>query len=223
MTEKAPITPSLPTVRRLPTYLRLLKELQDENQQYVSSTYIADRFQLEPIQVRKDLAAMGIVGQPRLGFVVADLIAAIMQFLGWNNTTKAFLIGAGNLGSALIGYSGFAGYGLNIIAAFDVDNSKIGTRIHNIEVFPLEKLPDLAVRLHIHLGILTLPAAAAQATADMLVQTSITAIWNFTPVKLILPAGVIVEKVDLAASLAVLSCSLKEKFLLNMSGEAENG
>jgi redox-sensing transcriptional repressor len=214
MTQKIQNPPSLPTVRRLPTYLRLLKELQDEKQHYVSSTYIAERFQLESIQVRKDLAAMGIVGQPRLGFAVAELVSAIMQFLGWNNASDAFLIGAGNLGAALAGYSGFADYGLHIVAAFDVDTSKIGTRIHDTKIFPLQKLPDLAQRLHVHIGILTLPAVAAQTTTDMLVQAGITAIWNFTPVKLIVPGGVIVEKVDLAASLAVLSRSVKERLPL---------
>jgi redox-sensing transcriptional repressor len=215
--QKSQSNPSLPTVRRLPTYLRLLNELQDDKQHYVSSTYIAERFQLEPIQVRKDLAAMGIVGQPRLGFAVTEMISAIMQFLGWNNASEAFLVGAGNLGSALAGYGGFADYGLNILAAFDVEKSKIGTRIHDIKVFPLQKLPDLALRLHVHIGILTLPAAAAQTTTDMLVQAGITAIWNFTPVKLIVPQGVIVEKVDLAASLAVLSRSVKEKLPPNIT------
>jgi redox-sensing transcriptional repressor len=220
MIEKILTTPSLPTVRRLPTYLRLLKELQDEKQLNVSSTYIAERFQLEPIQVRKDLAAMGIVGQPRLGFAVTELTCAIMQFLGWNNASEAFLIGAGNLGSALAGYSGFADYGLNIVAAFDVDKNKTGTRIHDIKVFPLQKLPDLARRLHVHIGILTLPAAAAQSITDMLVKVGIKAIWNFTPVKLKVPEDVIVEKVDLAASLAVLSRSLKEKLPLKIVGGA---
>jgi redox-sensing transcriptional repressor len=212
MTENFLNTPSLPTIRRLPTYLRLVKELQQKEQPYVSSTYIAEQFQLEPIQVRKDLASMGIVGQPRLGFAVPELTSAIMQFLGWNNTNEAFLIGAGNLGSALAGYSGFGDYGLNIVAAFDVDSCKIGARIHGIKVFPLAKLSALANRMHVHIGILTLPASAAQATTDLIVQSGITAIWNFTPAKLMVPEGIILERVDLAASLAVLSRSLKKNF-----------
>ena len=210
MNEKVQPAPSLPTVRRLPMYLRLLKNLQDDGQQHVSSTLIAERFGLDPVQVRKDLAGMGIVGQPRLGFAVAELTQAIMHFLGWNNTNEAFLVGAGNLGSALAGYGGFADYGLNIIAAFDTDERKIGATVHEVKVFPLTKLPDLARRLHVHIGILTIPAAAAQNTAELLVQAGFKALWNFTPVNLAVPHGVIVERVDLAASLAVLSRSLKE-------------
>lgn len=211
MTGKPLAMPSLPTVRRLPMYLRLLIGLQSDKQQHVSSTFIAERFQLEPIQVRKDLAAVGIVGQPRRGFAVTELTAAIMQFLGWNNTNEAFLIGAGNLGSALAGYRGFVDYGLDIVAAFDIDTKKIGTHIHGIKVFPLAKAPDLAGRLRVQIGILTLPAAAAQEAADMLVGAGFRALWNFTPAKLIAPDSIIVERVDLAASLAVLSRRLKER------------
>lgn len=214
MNEKEPITPSLPTIRRLPMYLRLLIELQGEQHLHVSSTFIAERFQLEPIQVRKDLAAMGIVGQPRIGFVVTDLTAAIMQFLGWNTANEAFLIGAGNLGAALAGYRGFVDYGLDIVAAFDSDKRKIGTHMHGIKIFPLEKMPDLARRLHVQIGILTLPAEAAQEAADLLVQSGFKALWNFTPAKLIVPDSIIVERVDLAASLAVLSRKLKEQLNL---------
>lgn len=200
----------MPTVRRLPAYLRLLRDAKESGLQYVSSTLIAEKLQLEPIQVRKDLAAMGITGQPRLGFAASGLIDAIVNFLGWNNTADAFIIGAGNLGSALAGYSGFGDYGLNIVAAFDTDEKKIGKMIHGKEVFPLERLIRLAKRMHVHIAILTLPAAAAQSTAQWLVEAGIRAIWNFTPVKLVVPDGIIVERVDLAASLAVLSRSLRE-------------
>ena len=203
----------MPTVRRLPAYLRLLRDSREGGQQYVSSTYIAERLQLEPIQVRKDLAGMGIIGQPRLGFVVNDLIDAIVNFLGWNTTADAFIVGAGNLGSALAGYSGFADYGLNIVAAFDRDEKKIGTRIHGKKVYPMGRLSGLARRMHVHIAILTLTAADAQSTADRLVEVGIRAIWNFTPVKLVVPESIIVEKVDLAASLAVFSRSLREKII----------
>lgn len=202
---------ALPTVRRLPSYLRIIKDFQETGQQYISSTIIAERLQLEPIQVRKDLAAVGIGGHPRLGFAINDLLKAIIHFLGWDNTTDAFIIGAGNLGSALAGYQGFTDYGLNIIAAFDVDEKKISTLIHGREIFHMDRLPELARRLNVHIGILTLPADFAQNATDALIASGITAIWNFTPVKLIVPEDVIVEKIDLAASLAVLSRTLQKK------------
>jgi redox-sensing transcriptional repressor len=141
---------------------------------------------------------------------VAELIDAIEQFLGWKNTSDAFLVGAGSLGSALLGYEGFKEYRLNVLAGFDANPVKIGTHIHGKEIFAMDKLPDLIRRMHVLIGILTVPAAAAQQVADVLVGAGIRAIWNYTPVQLQVPDGVIVEDVKLAASLAVLSSRLAE-------------
>ena len=161
-------------------------------------------------QVRKDLAVTGIVGKPKVGYSVPQLIEAIQEFLGWNNTTDAFLVGAGSLGRALLGYTGFRDYGLNIVAAFDVDPAKIGLDIHGREVLPLDKLHDLALRMHVLIGVLTVPAAAAQDVATFMVLSGIRAIWNYTPVKLEVPESVVVEDVKLVSSLAVLSSRLAE-------------
>lgn len=201
----------LPSVRRLPAYLRFLQTLKAHGRDVVSCTHIAEELGLISTQVRKDLAVTGIVGKPKVGYNVPELINAIEEFLGWNNTTDAFLVGAGSLGSALLGYGGFQEYGLNLVAAFDVDPAKVGLDIHGREVFPLEKLHDLALRMHVLIGVLTVPAPAAQDVATYMVLSGIRAIWNYTPVKLEVPESVVVEDVKLASSLAVLSSRLAEQ------------
>ena len=210
MTENELKATPLPSVRRLPTYLRLLCGLRARGREVVSCTHIADDLGLVSVQVRKDLAITGIVGKPKVGYQVPELIAAIEEFLGWNNTKDAFLVGAGSLGGALLGYEGFKEFNLNVLAGFDIDPAKIGTPIHGKDIFPMEKLPNLAKRMHVLIGILTVPAAVAQDVADAMVRAGIRAIWNYTSVQLRVPDSVIVEDVKLAASLAVLSSRLAE-------------
>lgn len=199
---------SLPTIRRLPLYASILFNARDNNQTTISSSFIAKELSLEPIQVRKDLAGIGITGQAGVGFPVLQLIEAIEKFLGWDNTSDAFVVGAGHLGTALAGYEGFKKHGLNIIALFDSDESKIGSMIHDKEVFDIDRMRHLTERLCVSIGILAVPAEVAQVTTNLMVDAGIKAIWNFTPTKLLVPNGIIVERVDLAASLAVLSSKL---------------
>jgi redox-sensing transcriptional repressor len=200
----------LPSVRRLPAYLRFLNTLKARGREVVSCTHISEELGLVSIQVRKDLAVTGIVGKPKVGYGVTELIDAIEDFLGWNNTSDAFLVGAGSLGSALLGYEGFKEFGLNLVAGFDVDPAKIGTQIHGREIFALEKLHDLAFRMHVLIGVLAVPASVAQDTANYLILSGLRALWNYTPVKLDVPESVIVEDVKLSSSLAVLSSRLAE-------------
>jgi len=202
------ISVPLPTIRRLPMYFSLLEKAAQENQTSISSSQLAAALGLEPIQVRKDLAAIGVTGQPRLGFPLAELIQAIERFLGWDNVTDAFIIGAGHLGTALAGYQGFEKHGLNVVALFDNDPRKVGQTIHGKQVLHIDKLGNLANRMHVHIAILTVPAEAAVSTAQLAVEAGIQAIWNFTPTKLTVPEGIVLERVDLAASLAVLSSKL---------------
>jgi redox-sensing transcriptional repressor len=192
-------------VKRLPSYLQLLRVLQAEGHEHVSGTVLASVHNLEPVIVRKDLAITGIIGTPRIGFRVNELIAAIERFLGWNNQTKAVLVGVGNLGAALLGYRGFDNFGLQIVAAFDCDPRKIGQRVHGCKVQSVDQLAGFLGRSQVLLGVLTVPAEAAQATAERMVAAGIRGIWNFTPVKLRLPEEIVTQKEDLAEGLAVLS------------------
>jgi redox-sensing transcriptional repressor len=200
----------LPSVRRLPAYLRLLQSLRTGGRDVVSCTHIGKELGLVSTQVRKDLAVTGIVGKPKVGYNIPALISAIEEFLGWKSAQDAFLVGVGSLGRALLGYQGFQEYGLRLVAGFDIDPIKVGSEVHGKQVFALEELSEQALRKHVRIGVLTVPAAAAQYAAKLMVEAGIRAIWNYTPVTLEVPAKVIVEDVKLSASLAVLSSRLAE-------------
>jgi redox-sensing transcriptional repressor len=196
------------SLRRLPAYYRVLQSWQAAGAQFVSCSIIANELNLDPTQVRKDIESTGVIGKPKVGYRLADLMRGIEDFLGWTNTKDAVLAGAGSLGSALLGYEKFRFYGLHIVAAFDTEPAKIGTRIHGVDVLPMDKLVELAQQMHIHLGVITVPALAAQTVADRMVEGGILAIWNFAPIRLRVPEGVILQNEDLYPSLASLSFKL---------------
>ena len=211
MTDSGIKTASVPTLRRLASYYHCLKQWEGTGRSTVSCTHIAELLMLDPTQVRKDIEATGLVGKPKVGYSVHSLIRAIEMFLGWDRLSDAFLVGAGNLGAALLGYTRFSRYGLNIVAAFDIAPTKIGGRIQGREVLPLDKLSSLARRMHVAIGIITTPAEVAQTVANLMVAGGIRAIWNFAPVILDVPKDVIIENVSLASSLAVLSSRLARR------------
>ena len=208
LSDRAKAAP-VPTLRRLPKYLEYLRNIRVAADAHISCTQIAGALELVPTQVRKDLASTGIVGKPKKGYPVFALIEAIEVFLGWNTPQDAFLVGAGALGTAILGYEGFRNNGLNIVAAFDNDSSKIGTQIRGVEVMSLEKLPDLARRMNIQIGVMTMPPQYAQQIADLLVTGGIKAIWNFTPSLVTVADNIILENAQLASSFAVLSSRLR--------------
>ncbi len=195
---------AVPSIRRLPSYLHIIRQSKEDGSEYISGTVIAQELHLEPIQVRKDLAITGIVGKPKKGYPVIALMAAIEHFLGWDEVQPAVLIGAGNLGTALSGYPEFQYHGLQICAAFDQDPSKVGKSIHGVPVFSLETLKIQVKNLGASIAILTLPSSSAQEVTNKLVEAGITAIWNFTNVKLNVPENVIVQKEDLTSGYAML-------------------
>ena len=198
----------LPTLRRLPRYVYLLKKLERTNVRFVSATLIAEALGLESIQVRKDLAMTGIIGKPKTGYQLNELINSIVHFLNWDNMQDAFLVGAGGLGRAILGYKNFQNYGLNILAAFDSNPKKIGRKIHGIEIFPIEKMKDLAKRMNIRIGVITVTPEYAQTIADDMIAGGIRAIWNFAPVSIKVPDDVALEHVHLSQSLGVLTHKL---------------
>ena len=159
---------------------------------------------VHPTQVRKDLVIAGCQGRPKTGHKVEELLSAIEGFLNWNSHSEAFLVGAGSLGAALMKYPGFEKTGARIVAAFDTDPAKAGLRIGETPVLPMARFAGLVARMHIAVGILTVPPEAAQATANLMVASGIRAIRNFAPIALELPSTVIVENLELFSSLALL-------------------
>ncbi len=201
---------SLPTIKRLPSYLHVIENAEREGAEFISGTVIADELELEPIQVRKDLAITGIVGKPRIGFPVQELIDAIYSFLHWDQDHKAVIIGAGSLATALMGYPEFTRRGLSIVAAFDADEKKVGREIYQKPVYAMESLGDRIEALGARIAILTVPSAVAQAAAEQVIAAGVTSIWNFTNVKLKVPSGIIVQKEDLSSGYAVLSVKIRK-------------
>ncbi|MBR2358682.1 MAG: redox-sensing transcriptional repressor Rex [Lentisphaeria bacterium] len=208
--------PKLPSIKRLPSYLHELKILRDNDQQVVSTTHLAQKLGLEPIIVRKDLELASSPGSPGVGYSIQKLIEGIENFLGWNDENPVFLIGVGNLGTALLGYKGFSEYRFNIVAAFDNSPDKIGTTIHDKPVYDIERLAELAEAMQVKIAILSVPCEFAQKAADHIVKSGLRAIWNFTNTPLALPPEMIQQRVNMAGDLAELSVKLSGKMWDNV-------
>ena len=192
-------------LKRLPVYLAYLKALPDDAPENISATTLAAALSMGEVQVRKDLALVSDGGRPKVGYQRVSLISDIEQFLGYDNTNDAVLIGAGKLGRALLGYSGFSEYGLNIVAAFDACDALLGTDESGKPILPMRDLGRLCAHHKILIGIITVPAAQAQTVCDELIANGIKAIWNFAPTHLDVPEGILVQNENMATSLAVLS------------------
>ncbi len=205
------------TLQRLPMYLTFLKQRLTNSLDTVSATVIAQALGLNHVQVRKDLAAVSTGGKPKTGYITHDLISQIENFLGYNDCEKAVIVGAGRLGKALISYEGFRNYGLDIIAAFDKEVDIINKEISGKPIFSMELLKKTCIDHGVKIGIITVPVNNAQAVCDLLTNSGIKAVWNFAPVHLQVPEGVLVQNENMAASLAVLSKHLKQKNKQNKS------
>ena len=195
-------------LKRLPGYLAYLKNMPDTAPTHISATALANALGMGEVQVRKDLAMVSDGGRPKIGYLRTALIDDIEQFLGYDNTTDAVLIGAGKLGQALMAYKGFDEYGLNILAAFDA-RPKMEKTEEGKPVYHINRLDQFCRTHKVLMGIITVPAEAAQSVADQLIAGGIKAIWNFAPVHLDGPAGTLVQNENMATSLAVLSVHLQ--------------
>ena len=202
--------PAVPSIRRLPSYLHLIRQAESEGNEFISGTLIAKELHLEPIQVRKDLAITGIVGKPKRGYPVIPLIAAIEHFLAWDSKKNAVIIGAGNLATALTGYQGFKNHGLNFVGAFDTSPEKIGKQIHDVTIYHIDDLAQQAKKHNATIAVLTVPSEYAQESADRVVKAGIKAIWNFTNRKLKLPDDVVCQREDLTSGYAMLCVMMGE-------------
>jgi len=212
MRKGSPVSISRQALQRMPYYLQALRTARDSGAEIISAPTVAARLGLNEVQVRKDFASVSnTAGKPKTGFQTRELITAIESCLGYDNSNDAVLVGAGSLGRALLSYRGFEEYGLSIVTAFDVDPNLTGGEISGKQVLPMTKLPGICRNMNIHIGIITVPASQAQAVCDELVESGVLAIWNFAPVHLSTPDGILVQNENMAASLAVLSKHLSEQ------------
>lgn len=200
-----------PLRKRLATYHQIAAQAAESGQSHVSSAQLAELLDIDDSLVRKDLAQAGIGGRPKVGFSLAEVLRRLEELLGLSARNDAILIGCGHLGSAILGYPGFATYGLKITAAFDRDYAKVGQEIAGHRVLPMEKCRSILEIFQVKLAILTVPAGAAQELVEWLVTRGVRAIWNFSPTQLAVPAGIVIRNENLAVGLARLIHSLKEE------------
>ena len=201
-------------LKRLPGYVAYLRTLSDSASPYISATALANALGMGEVQVRKDLAMVSDGGRPKIGYLRESLIEDIEQFLGYDNTTDAVLIGAGKLGQALLGYNGFDAYGLNILAAFDAKPTADATD-DGKPIYPMEQLESFCRANKVLMGIITVPTVYAQEVCDKLIACGIKAVWNFAPTHLEVPSNILVQNENRATSLAVLSMHLQAQIKEN--------
>ncbi|MCC6486559.1 MAG: redox-sensing transcriptional repressor Rex [Candidatus Hydrogenedentes bacterium] len=219
---KGPVLNQL-VLERLMHYFHLVGEqIPDNANGWVSSAHIAQLLAMDDTLVRKDLAAIGVRGRPRVGFSIAELKGRIREVLGFNEIYKAIIVGAGRLGGAIVSYSGFAKYGLSVVALVDADTSRAGEVMGGVLVQPIENLESVINRHDIHMAIITVPAEAAQPMADRLVDAGVRAIWNFAPTSLVVPQGVFVRHEHISVGLAELAYYLKRNNLTTTDWPSES-
>ncbi len=193
-----------PTLRRLPWYLAYLSTLQRAEVATISTTRIAEALDVDPSQIAKDLSFLGIRGKTRIGYNVEELRRALRDYLGFDRSHNAIMMGTGSLGAALIADSGLLRYGLNIVAGVDINPQLIGSEINGVKIYHRDSTAELVRSLSIKIGIIALPVEAAQQAADDLAAAGVRAIWNFTPSRIRVPEGVVISNTSIYSHLAVM-------------------
>jgi redox-sensing transcriptional repressor len=192
------------TVSRMPRYLRLLDDIR-ESQRTISSGELADAAGVNPANVRRDLSDLGFQGTRGVGYSVSDLRSRIQKELGIDGRRRVAIVGAGNLGTALARYQGLSQRGFDVVAIYDVDPERIGSRVGQLEVSDAKRIEIDCRRGLFDMAILAVPASAAQSVADRLVSAGVSSILNFAPVRVSVPEEVPVRQVDLSTELQILS------------------
>ena len=193
-----------PTLRRLPWYLSVCRLLKQQGEQYVSSTRLSKETNIVASQIAKDLSCVNIVGRTRVGYEIDNLLSVLEDFLGFTRVHKAFIFGAGRLGSALLNDKGLRQFGLEVVAAFDTNPRVVGSNVAGIPVFHINELEAKMKRYDVRIGILTVPIDRAQEVADKMVVWGIKAIWNFTPLRIRVPENIVVQNTSLYAHLSLM-------------------
>lgn len=203
------------TIVRLSVYLRFLEQADRKGIITISSGEIAEGVGVSPAQVRKDLAYFGEFGTRGVGYNVKDLLRQTLKILGLGSKWNVVVVGAGNLGTALVSYRGFRERGFNIVGLFDNDPTKVGNNVVDLEVLPFEQLSQIVKDNDVHIGIMAVPASAAQQIADQLIKLGIRAILNFAPTVINAPDYVEIRNIDLSVKLEILTFNLGLKNLRN--------
>ncbi len=193
-----------PTLRRLPWYLSNVKLMKEKGEKYVSSTQISKEINVDASQIAKDLSYVNISGRTRVGYEIDELISVLENFLGFTNSHKAFLFGVGSLGGALLSDSGLRQFGLEIVAAFDVNPQLVGKVINGISIYHSDVFEEKMKEYQVNIGVLTVPIYIAQEITDKMVKGGIKAVWNFTPFRIRVPENIVVQNTSLYAHLAIL-------------------
>lgn len=193
-----------PSLRRLPWYLSHVKLLQAEGQKQVSSTAIAKGVGVDASLVAKDLSYVSLQGRTRVGYQIQEIIQVLEEFLGFTTTHRAYLFGVGSLGGSLLSDRGLRQFGLEIVAGFDISPEVVGSNIGEIPVYHIDEFEERMQDDDVHIAILTVPIKQAQPMCDRLVEAGIEAIWNFTPVRIQVPEGVVVQNTSMYAHLALI-------------------
>ena len=193
-----------PTLRRLPWYLSNIKLMKEKGEQYVSSTQISKEINIDASQIAKDLSYVNISGRTRVGYNIDALIEVLESFLGFTNMHKAFLFGVGSLGGALLRDLGLRHFGLEIVAAFDVNPELVGKDLGGIPIFHSDDFEPKMMEYAVNIGVLTVPINIAQEITNKMVDGGIKAVWNFTPFRIRVPENIVVQNTSLYAHLAVM-------------------
>lgn len=191
-------------MRRLPWYLSNVKLLKQRGERFVSSTQISKEINIDASQIAEDLSYVNISGRTRVGYEVDTLITVLENFLGFTNMHKAFLFGVGSLGGALLSDSGLRHFGLEIVAAFDVNPKLVGTSLNGIPIFHSDDFGQQMREYDVNIGVLTVPIEIAQQITDTMIAGGIKAVWNFTPFRIRVPENIVVQNTSLYAHLAVM-------------------
>ena len=199
-----------PSIRRMPIYLYWLSVMQERGDEFASTTQLAEYIDLEPINVRKDIALTGVTDTVGVGYRVGDLIAGIRRYLGWDIVRPACLVGVGSLGRALLGHREFQDFGLQFICVFDSDEQKIGTEIRGQKVLSTDVMAETVATMKPEVAVICVPAEGAQRVVDDLVACGIKSFWSFSNVSLHVPEGVFIQREVIAGGYAMLSVKLAQ-------------
>lgn len=201
---------SMAVIKRLPKYQRYLKELLKNDIDRISSKELSEKIGFTASQIRQDLNCFGDFGQQGYGYNVKDLYSEICNILGLTKEYNTIIVGAGNIGQAIANYTNFQKMNFNLVGIFDTNPKLCGLKINDIEIKDIDSLEGFLKENNVNIAIICVPRKSAQSICNIVIKNGIKGIWNFAPVDLTIPEGIIVENVHLSESLLTLSCLMNE-------------